>query len=194
MGRLFGTDGIRGVANKPPMDSETALNLGRALAYIIRKQKGTRHRIIIGKDTRISGYMLETALESGISSMGVDTLLIGPLPTPGVAYLTKSMRANAGIMISASHNSFEDNGIKIFGPDGFKLSDEAEDEIEELMQPGKLDSLRAKPELVGKAFRLEDARGRYVVYLKSCLSNPSVFEGLKVVTVSYTHLTLPTKA
>ncbi len=181
MSRLFGTDGIRGVANKPPMDSETALNLGRALAYVIRKQKGVRHRIIIGKDTRISGYMLETALESGISSMGVDTLLIGPLPTPGVAYLTKSMRANAGIMISASHNSFEDNGIKIFGPDGFKLSDEAEDEIEELMQPGKLDSLRAKPELVGKAYRMEDARGRYVVYLKSCLHNPSVFEGLKVV-------------
>lgn len=178
--RLFGTDGVRGVANVPPMDSETILRLGRALAHVIRR-KGFRHRILIGKDTRVSGYMLETALETGISSMGVDVLLVGPLPTPGVAYMTRSMRADAGIMISASHNPFEDNGIKIFGGDGFKLSDEAENEIERLLQPGHLDELRASPELIGKAFRIEDALGRYTVYLKSTVSNPGVFEGLKVV-------------
>ena len=181
MSRFFGTDGVRGVANIPPMDSETVLKLGRALAHVIRRQSGIRHRILIGKDTRVSGYMLETALESGIASMGVDALLVGPLPTPGVAYLTRSMRANAGIMISASHNPFEDNGIKIFGADGFKLSDQAENEIERLLAPGHLDELRASPELIGKAFRIEDAVGRYTVYLKSCVSNPSSFEGLKVV-------------
>jgi phosphoglucosamine mutase len=130
MGTLFGTDGIRGVANVPPMDSETALKLGRALAYLVRKEKKGTSRILIGKDTRISGYMLETALESGISSMGVDVLLVGPLPTPGVAFVTRSMRADAGIMISASHNPFEDNGIKIFTRDGFKLPDAKETELE----------------------------------------------------------------
>ena len=123
--RLFGTDGVRGVANVPPMDSETVMRLGRALAHVFRRREG-RHRIIIGKDTRISGYMLETALETGIASMGVDVFLVGPLPTPGVAYMTRSMRADAGIMISASHNSYEDNGIKFFGADGFKLDDETE--------------------------------------------------------------------
>lgn len=180
MARLFGTDGIRGVANVAPMDSETALRLGRAAAHIFRRGKG-RHRVLIGKDTRISGYMLETALESGISSMGVDVLIVGPMPTPGIAYLTRSMRADAGIVISASHNAFQDNGIKFFGADGFKLADETEDEIERLMAPGELDAHRAAPEKIGKAFRIEDAIGRYVVFLKSCVDRSCSLEGLKIV-------------
>lgn len=181
MGKLFGTDGVRGVANVPPMDSETVLRLGRALAHVVRRRPGIQHRILIGKDTRLSGYMLETALESGISSMGVDVLLLGPLPTPGVAYMTRGMRADAGIMISASHNPFEDNGIKFFGPDGFKLDDAEEEEIERLMEPGHLDELRATPELIGKAYRIDDAVGRYTVYLKSCVERTASFEGIKVV-------------
>ncbi len=180
MGRLFGTDGVRGVANIAPMDSETVLRLGRAAAYVLRRSEG-RHRILIGKDTRVSGYMLETALCSGISSMGVDVLLVGPLPTPGVAYMTRSMRADAGVMISASHNPFQDNGIKFFGPDGFKLADETENEIERLMEPGHLDELRASPDLVGKAFRIQDAVGRYTVYLKSCVDRRVSFEGMRLV-------------
>lgn len=180
MGRLFGTDGVRGLANAAPMDSETVLRLGRAAAHVLRRSKG-RHRILIGKDTRVSGYMLETALASGISSMGVDVLLVGPLPTPGIAFMTRSMRADAGVMISASHNPYEDNGIKFFGPDGFKLADETEDEIEQLMQPGHLDELRAIPELVGKAYRIDDAIGRYTVYLKSCVEREVKFDGLKIV-------------
>src|SRR5262245_4830976 len=135
MRRLFGTDGIRGVANVAPMDSETVLRLGRAVAHVFRRNAG-RHRVLIGKDTRVSGYMLETALESGLASMGVDVLIVGPLPTPGVAFMIRSMRADAGVMISASHNPYEDNGIKFFGADGFKLADETENEIERLMQPG----------------------------------------------------------
>ena len=178
--RLFGTDGIRGVANHPPMDSETVLRLGRAAAHVFRRSEG-RHRVLIGKDTRLSGYMLETALESGIASMGVDVLLVGPLPTPGIAYMTKSMRADAGVVISASHNSFEDNGIKFFGADGFKLSDEVEDEIERLMQPGELDTLRASPDRVGKAYRIDDAGGRYTVFLKSCIERDCKLDGLKIV-------------
>ena len=167
--RLFGTDGIRGVANVAPMDSESVLRLGRAAAHVFRRSEG-RHRVLIGKDTRLSGYMLETALESGFSSMGVDVLLVGPLPTPGIAYMTRSMRADAGVVISASHNPYEDNGIKFFGADGFKLSDEVEDEIERLMEdPGLLAGLRANPDKVGKAFRIDDAGGRYTVFLKSCL-------------------------
>lgn len=180
MGRLFGTDGIRGVANIPPMDSETALKLGRALASIVRV-KGRNHRILIGKDTRISGYMLETALESGISSMGVDVLLVGPLPTPGVAFSTRSMRADAGIMISASHNSYEDNGIKIFNRDGFKLPDDQEDEIESLLNSPPNGALRADPDRIGKAFRIEDANGRYIVFLKNCIEKDCSLEGMKIV-------------
>ncbi len=184
MGELFGTDGVRGVANLPPMDSETVLRLGRAVAHVFRRRDG-RHRILIGKDTRVSGYMLETALETGIASMGVDTYLLGPLPTPGVAFMTRSMRADAGIMISASHNPYEDNGIKFFGADGFKLDDETELEIERLMLPGSLDQLRASPDLIGKAFRIEDAVGRYTVYLKSCLDKDvRQLDGLKVVVDS----------
>lgn len=180
MSELFGTDGVRGKANVSPMDSETVLHLGRAAAYVLRQSQG-RHRILIGKDTRVSGYMLEQALASGIASMGVDVLLCGPLPTPGVAYMTRSMRADAGVMISASHNPYEDNGIKFFGADGFKLPDSTEAEIEKLMQPGHLDELRAVPELIGKAFRIDDAVGRYIVYLKSCIERHCKFDGLKIV-------------
>ncbi len=180
MGTLFGTDGVRGVANIAPMDSETVMRLGRAAAHVMLRSKG-RHRVLIGKDTRISGYMLETALCSGITSMGVDVMLVGPLPTPGVAYMTRSMRADAGVMISASHNPYEDNGIKFFGPDGFKLADETENEIERLMEPGHLDELRARPDAVGKAVRIDDARGRYTVFLKNCVERQVSFEGLKLV-------------
>ncbi|MCC6933682.1 MAG: phosphoglucosamine mutase [Deltaproteobacteria bacterium] len=180
MSRLFGTDGMRGVANIAPMDSDTVLALGRALAQVMRRNKG-RHSILIGKDTRLSGYLIETAVASGISSMGVDVLLVGPLPTPGVAFMTRSMRADAGVVISASHNPYEDNGIKIFGPDGFKLPDEVEDEIEHLMFAGKEELVRAKPEEVGKAFRIDDAVGRYTVSLKSILERTCKLDGLKLV-------------
>lgn len=180
MKKLFGTDGVRGKANEFPMDSETVLKLGRAAAHVLRRSEG-RHRILIGKDTRVSGYMLEQALASGITSMGVDVLLCGPLPTPGVAYMTRSMRADAGVMISASHNPYEDNGIKFFGGDGFKLADSTEAEIERLLGPGHLDELRAVPDLIGKAARIEDAIGRYTVYLKSCCDRDSKFDGLKIV-------------
>ncbi len=162
------------------MDSETVLQLGRAIAHVFRRSEG-RHRILIGKDTRVSGYMLETALESGIASMGVDVLVVGPLPTPGIAFMIRSMRAEAGAVISASHNPYEDNGIKFFGADGFKLADETEQEIERLLQPGHLDELRARPDLVGKAFRIEDAIGRYTVYLKSCIERECKLDGLKIV-------------
>src|SRR5271154_3988132 len=131
--KLFGTDGVRGVANEEPITSETALKLGRALAHVFRNSSGRHRRILIGKDTRLSGYMLETAMASGICSMGADGWLVGPLPTPGIAFLTRSMRADAGVVISASHNSFEDNGIKFFSRDGFKLDDETEAQIEDLV-------------------------------------------------------------
>lgn len=162
------------------MDSETIMCLGRAVAHVFRRSEG-RHRILIGKDTRVSGYMLETALETGIASMGVDVLIVGPLPTPGIAFMTRSMRADAGVVISASHNSYEDNGIKFFGADGFKLADDMEQEIERLMQPGHLDELRASPDLIGKAFRIEDAVGRYTVYMKSCIERETTLDGLKIV-------------
>lgn len=181
--KLFGTDGVRGRANVPPMDSDTVLSLGRAAAHVFRRSEG-RHRILIGKDTRLSGYMLETALASGLVSMGVDVLLVGPLPTPGVAFMTRSMRADAGVMISASHNLYEDNGIKFFGPDGFKLPDEMELEIERLMEPGQLDQLRASPERVGKAFRIDDAVGRYTVFLKNFIERECKFDGLRLVVDS----------
>ena len=139
--RLFGTDGVRGVANCYPMTTEIAMQLGRAAAQIVKQGTHRRHRIVIGKDTRLSGYMIENALASGICSMGVDVLLVGPLPTPGIAFITSSMRADAGVVISASHNQFQDNGIKIFSGDGFKLPDEAESEIESLIFNGGMDSL-----------------------------------------------------
>src|SRR6202521_2165461 len=153
--KLFGTDGVRGVANQEPITSETALRLGRALAYVFRNNSGRHRRILIGKDTRLPGYMLETRLESGICSMGVDVWLVGPLPTPAIAFLTRSMRADAGVVISASHNPFQDNGIKFFSREGFKLDDETECRIEELVfDDGDLAHLRASGGEIGKAARL----------------------------------------
>src|SRR3989442_4912181 len=158
MHRLFGTDGIRGVANVEPMTSETALKLGRAAAHVFKTRPG-RHRIVIGKDTRLSGYMIESALTSGICSMGMDVLLVGPMPTPAIAFLARSLRADAGVMISASHNPYEDNGIKFFSRDGLRLHDEVERQIEELVVSGSIDSLRPTASDIGKAFRIDDAEG-----------------------------------
>ena len=201
---LFGTDGVRGVANLEPMTSEIALKLGRAIACVLREpapQTGGarrkrhsplfprlrqnharyRHKILIGKDTRLSGYMLETALASGICSMGADVLLVGPLPTPGVAYLTRSMRADAGVVISASHNPFQDNGIKFFSCEGFKLPDELEARMEDMISNGEADLHRPTAAEIGKAFRISDAVGRYVVFLKNAFPRDLSLEGLRVV-------------
>lgn len=175
----FGTDGIRGTAGSPPLDPETLVRLGKAIAKVFLTRKG-RHRILIGKDTRLSGYMLETALAAGVTSMGVDVLLSGPVPTPGVAYLTRSMRADAGVMISASHNPFEDNGIKIFGADGNKMPDQVEAEIEQLVRERALDGKNAEAAAIGKAARIDDAIGRYTVFLKSCFPRELSLEGLKI--------------
>ncbi len=180
MSKLFGTDGIRGVANVAPMTVETALAIGRATAHICRRHD-KRHRIVIGKDTRLSGYMLENALTAGICSMGVDVLLLGPLPTPGIAFTTCSMRADAGIVISASHNPYQDNGIKIFSGDGFKLSDEDEAEIEMLVSTGKINDIRPTASEVGRAKRIEDAIGRYIVFCKNTFPDDMDLEGIKVV-------------
>jgi phosphoglucosamine mutase len=180
MRKLFGTDGIRGVANVDPMTGEMAMQLGRATAYIFKNREG-KHRIVIGKDTRLSGYMLETALSSGICSMGVDVLLVGPLPTPGIAFITTSMRADAGVVISASHNPFYDNGIKIFSRDGFKLPDALEAKIEELIFSDSIDSLRPTAKEVGKAYRIEDAVGRYIVFLKNTFPDDLTLDGMKIV-------------
>src|SRR6187401_1343971 len=155
--KLFGTDGIRGVANRDPMTAEMALRLGQAVAQRFRRAKRAG-RIVIGKDTRLSGYMLESALQAGIVSAGADVMLVGPLPTPGIAFITSSMRADAGLVISASHNPYQDNGIKIFAADGFKLPDEVEAELEALMEE---DSRPGPAGHIGKATRIEDAGGRY---------------------------------
>src|SRR5512136_617269 len=180
MKRLFGTDGVRGVANVYPMTTEMAMQLGQAVAQHFRRAE-RRHRIVIGKDTRLSGYMIENALAAGICSMGVDVLQVGPLPTPGIAYITSSMRADAGVVISASHNPFQDNGIKFFFKDGFKLPDEMELKIEDLIFSEKIDSLRPIASEVGKAFRIESAIGRYVVFLKSTFPKELDLEGMKIV-------------
>jgi phosphoglucosamine mutase len=179
MRKMFGTDGIRGVANQDPMTPEVALRLGQAVAHLFGR--GGRHgRIVIGKDTRLSGYMFESALSSGLCSMGADVMLCGPLPTPGIAFITSSMRADAGVVISASHNPYQDNGIKIFARDGFKLPDEVEAEIEELMASDELS--RARPEGdVGKARRIDDAVGRYIVFLKGVFPRDRTLDGLRVV-------------
>jgi phosphoglucosamine mutase len=176
---FFGTDGIRGVAGATPLDPETLVRLGKGIAKHFLSQGG-KHRILIGKDTRLSGYMIETSIAAGITAMGGDVLLVGPLPTPGVAYLTKSMRADAGVMISASHNPFEDNGIKIFGSDGFKLDDSVEQELEAYLVPGILDGKAAPPSSIGKATRINDAVGRYTVYLKSAVPREVSFEGMRI--------------
>ena len=182
---LFGTDGVRGVANVHPITAEVALQLGRALAWKVRSGNH-RHRIVIGKDTRLSGYMLETAIAAGICSMGVDVLLCGPLPTPGIAFITQSMRADAGVVISASHNPYQDNGIKFFDRTGFKLPDEDELEIERLVLGGTqtaadFHALRPTAELIGKAKRIDDAIGRYVVFLKSLFPRELTLDGMTIV-------------
>jgi phosphoglucosamine mutase len=178
--RLFGTDGVRGTANVHPMTAEMALSLGQAVAHVFRRGGG-RHRILIGKDTRLSGYLFEDALAAGICSMGVDVIQVGPMPTPAMAFLTRDMRCDAGAMISASHNPFQDNGIKFFAHDGFKLADELEDRIEALIASGELAELRAQPEALGRAKRIDDAAGRYVVFLKKTLPMDLTLDGLRVV-------------
>ena len=178
--RLFGTDGVRGTANVWPMTAEVAMQLGRALAFLIRNGNH-RHRAVIGKDTRLSGYMLEQALAAGITSMGVDVELVGPLPTPGIANITTSMRADAGAVISASHNPYQDNGIKFFWRDGFKLPDETEEKLEDLVTSGQIDEIRPTADKIGRAVRLDDARGRYIVFLKNTFPRELTLDGLKIV-------------
>src|SRR3954469_15383971 len=178
--KLFGTDGIRGVANRYPMTAEVALSLGRAVAERFRQATGRTSRIVIGKDTRLSGYMLESALEAGIVSAGSDVMLVGPMPTPGIAFITASMRAEAGVVISASHNPFQDNGIEIFAADGFKLPDEVEADLERLMEKPATEP--DHPEVrIGKASRIEDAEGRYVQYLKDTFPRDRRLDGIRVV-------------
>src|ERR1700744_6401203 len=184
--KIFGTDGVRGTANIEPVTAETALKLGRAAAHVFKnlnKQSRGRgkHKIVIGKDTRLSGYMLENAFSSGILSMGVDVLFIGPLPTPGVAYITRSLRADAGIVITASHNPYTDNGIKFFRADGFKLDDKIENQIEELVFSGEIEKVRPSAGEIGKAVRIDDALGRYIEYAKSSFPKHLTLEGLKIV-------------
>lgn len=177
--KYFGTDGIRGEVNKPPMTAETAIRVGMAAGRYFRRGDH-RHRVVIGKDTRLSGYMLEPALASGFTATGMDVIMVGPMPTPAIAMLTKSLRADLGVMISASHNPFHDNGIKLFGPDGYKLSDETELEIEHLMDNGLNKGLVA-PADTGRAKRLDDVEGRYVEFAKATVKQGLTLEGLKLV-------------
>ena len=183
--KLFGTDGIRGTANQFPMVPDVVVKIGQAIGYLIRTQKlsstSKNMKVVIGKDTRLSGYMIEQALASGLNSMGIFVQLVGPLPTPGIGYLTRTMRAVAGIVISASHNAFQDNGIKIFGPDGFKLDDTLEKEIEKLVAEDNLLSLLPPSKEVGRTKRIEDAQGRYIVHAKSTFPLEHTLEGLRIV-------------
>lgn len=178
--QLFGTDGVRGVANVHPMTTEIAMQVGRAIAFLV-KDRVKGHQIVIGKDTRLSGYMIENALSAGICSMGVNVQLVGPMPTPGIAFITTSMRADAGVVISASHNPFQDNGIKIFSGDGFKLPDQMEAKIEELIFSQKMEALRPVADEIGKASRIDDAKGRYIVYLKNTISKKYTLDDFHIV-------------
>ena len=182
--KLFGTDGVRGIANMEPMTAEMALKLGRAIAYVF-KNEDRRHSIVIGKDTRLSGYMLESAMMAGICSMGVDTLMVGPLPTPGIAFITSNMRADAGVVISASHNPYQDNGIKFFSRDGFKLPDEIELKLEEFVLEDQRSiqdpTHRPTADEVGKAYRVDDAPGRYIVFAKATFPKELTLDGIKMV-------------
>lgn len=180
MGKLFGTDGVRGVANEYPITPEMVTQIGQATAHILKKRKH-RSRIVIGKDTRLSGYMIESSLVSGICSMGTDVILVGPIPTPAIAFLTTNLDADAGIMISASHNPYQDNGIKIFSKNGFKLSDEEEMQIEELVLSRKLPNLLTGADNLGRVSREEDASGRYIVFLKNSFPKNFDLEGIKIV-------------
>ncbi len=184
--KIFGTDGVRGVANIEPVTAETSLKLGRAAAHVFtqlnprKNPQGTRPKIVLGKDTRLSGYMLENALVAGITSLGVDVLIIGPLPTPGVAYITRSLRADAGIILSASHNPYEDNGIKFFRHDGYKLDDQVEQQIEQLIFAGEIDSIRPTAGRIGRAARIDDALGRYVEFAKASFPRGMSLEEMHV--------------
>src|SRR4051812_31485872 len=180
--KLFGTDGIRGTANTEPMTAETALKVAMAAAQNFRRGD-PRHIGVIGKDTRLSGYMIEPALTAGFIAMGMDVVLVGPLPTPAVAMLTRSLRADLGVMVSASHNPYHDNGIKLFGPEGYKLSDELELEIERLMAASPPNGLAA-PAALGQARRIDDARGRYIENLKSSFPKGLTLNGLRIVVDS----------
>ncbi len=177
--KLFGTDGIRGSANSDPMTAEIALKVGMAAGHMFTRGEH-RHRVVIGKDTRLSGYMLEPALAAGFVAMGMDVVFVGPIPTPAVAMLTRSLRADLGVMISASHNTFEDNGIKLFGPDGYKLSDEMEEEIEGLIECDMTPNLAGSFDL-GRARRLDDVEGRYIEFVKNTLPKGLRLDGLKIV-------------
>jgi phosphoglucosamine mutase len=179
--KLFGTDGIRGLANHGDMTPEVAFRIGAALAYQAKKRVRRAPRIVVGKDTRLSGYLFETAVASGICALGGEVLLSGPLPTPAIAHLTTSMRADAGVVISASHNPYQDNGIKIFGPDGFKLPDDLEKEVETLIFGSQLDNKRPTGTRVGRAERLDDAPGRYVAFVKASFPNELTLEGVRIV-------------
>ncbi|MGR3616372.1 MAG: phosphoglucosamine mutase [Paracoccaceae bacterium] len=178
MRKLFGTDGVRGTANTYPMTADMALRIGAAVGRYFRRDKSAVHRVVIGKDTRLSGYMLESALTAGLTSTGMNVLLLGPVPTPAVGLMTRSMRADLGVMISASHNPAEDNGIKFFGPDGYKLSDEDEIALEALIESGVE---LAQPTNIGRAKRIDDARYRYGERVKSSLPRQMRLDGLKVV-------------
>jgi phosphoglucosamine mutase len=177
--KLFGTDGIRGAANREPMTAETALKIGMATALTFRRG-GHRHRVLVGKDTRLSGYLLESALTAGFISMGMDVFLVGPMPTPAIGVLTRSMRCDLGVMLSASHNPYADNGIKLFGPDGYKLSDEVEQEIEARLENGLAQHLVPAANL-GRAKRLDDVRGRYIEFVKHTLPRGCTLTGLRIV-------------
>jgi phosphoglucosamine mutase len=183
--RLFGTDGIRGTANQFPMTPDIVLKVGQAIGHLLHKQArpgaSAIRKVVIGKDTRLSGYMIEQALSSGLNSMGVHVQLVGPLPTPGIGYLTRTMRADAGIVISASHNAFQDNGIKIFGPDGFKIADDMEKEIERLVLHEDLTKMLPHSREVGRTRRIDDAQGRYIVYVKSTFPLEYTLDGLRIV-------------
>ena len=184
--KIFGTDGVRGVANVEPVTAETALKLGRAAAYVFadlnarHRPVSARPKIVLGKDTRLSGYMLENALVAGITSLGADVLVIGPLPTPGVAYITRSLRADAGIVLTASHNAYEDNGIKFFRHDGYKLDDQIEARIEQLVFTGEIDSIRPTANKIGRATRIDDALGRYVEFAKASFPRKMSLEDMRV--------------
>jgi phosphoglucosamine mutase len=180
MAKLFGTDGIRGEANRYPMTAEIAFKVGQTVAHLF-KRNGHRARVVIGKDTRISGYMLESSLEAGITSMGGDPYLVGVLPTPGIAFITQSMRADAGIVISASHNPYQDNGLKIFNADGFKLTDTQENNIEDLILGNQINDFLPTAKAMGKALRINDIHGRYIVFLKNSFPSDLSMEGLKIV-------------
>ena len=181
MGKLFGTDGVRGVANSHPVTTDVAMKIGQAVAYIFKNRDQKKHKVLIGKDTRLSCYMLENALAAGICSMGGNALLVGAMPTPAIAFLTESMRADAGVVISASHNPFYDNGIKLFSGDGYKLPDEMEERIEALMESDELVKAQPTGRDVGRAFRIEDARGRYIVFLKNTFPKELTLDGVKIV-------------